>query len=193
MSAPASPPRTAAALAARERRVKDMLQRIEATVAELRHRHTAVSFQAVARKAGVSRTFLYENPEARKLIETARERGEGAGRPERQHSSEAEVAWRERALNAEDGLKTAHAEIRRQRSRMGQLLGQIRDLEARWSDESVTHLVEQNAQLKQRVQQLSQDQRQMEERLQATRTNNRFQDRRIAQLEAQLLEHTGGS
>ncbi|MFF0034254.1 hypothetical protein ACFYS7_40300, partial [Streptomyces avermitilis] len=35
---------------------------------------------------------------------------------------------------------------------MGQLLGQIRDLEARWSDESVTHLVEQNAQLKQRVQ-----------------------------------------
>lgn len=78
MSAPASPPRTAAALAARERRVKDMLQRIEATVAELRHRHTAVTFQAVARKAGVSRTFLYENPEARSLIETARERGEGA-------------------------------------------------------------------------------------------------------------------
>lgn len=37
----------------------DMLQRIEATVAELRHRHTAVTFQAVARKAGVSRTFLY--------------------------------------------------------------------------------------------------------------------------------------
>lgn len=76
---------------------------------------------------------------------------------------------------------------------MGQLLGQIRDLEARWSDESVTRLVEQNAQLGQRVQQLSQDQRQMEERLQAARTNNRFQDRRIAQLEAQLLEHTGGS
>lgn len=33
----------------------------------------------------------------------------------------------------------------------------------------------------------------MEERLQTARTNNRFQDRRIAQLEAQLLEHTGGS
>ncbi|KAB1140016.1 hypothetical protein F7R91_37725 [Streptomyces luteolifulvus] len=75
---------------------------------------------------------------------------------------------------------------------MGQLLGQIRDLEARWSYESVTHLVEQDAQLKQRVQQLSQDLRQMEERLQAARTNNTFQDCRIAQLEAQLLEHGGG-
>ncbi|MET7914264.1 DUF6262 family protein [Streptomyces avermitilis] len=54
----------------------------------MRHRHTAVTFQAVARKAGVSRAFLYENPEARNLIETARERREGAGRPERQHGSE---------------------------------------------------------------------------------------------------------
>lgn len=51
MSAPASPLRTAADLASRERRVKDMLERIEATVAELRHRHTAGTFQAVARKA----------------------------------------------------------------------------------------------------------------------------------------------
>ncbi|MFJ3037133.1 MULTISPECIES: hypothetical protein [Streptomyces] len=75
---------------------------------------------------------------------------------------------------------------------MGQLLGQIRHLEACWSDESVTHLVEQNAQFQQRVQQLSQDLRQVEERLQAARTNNRFQDRRIAQLEAQLLEHSSG-
>lgn len=33
----------------------------------------------------------------------------------------------------------------------------------------------------------------MEERLQAARTNNRFQDRRIAQLEEQLRKHTGGS
>ncbi|MFJ3037134.1 MULTISPECIES: DUF6262 family protein [Streptomyces] len=106
MSTPVPVPRAAVALAPRERRVKDMLQRIEATVAELRHRHTAVTFQVVARTAGVSRTFLYENPEARKLIEVARERGEGASRPERHHGSEAETAWRERALNAEDRLKT---------------------------------------------------------------------------------------
>ncbi|WP_406190919.1 DUF6262 family protein [Streptomyces sp. NBC_01017] len=158
-----------------------------------RESSTAVTFQAVARKTGVSRTFLYENPEARNLIETARERGEGAGRPERHRGSEAETAWHERVLNAEDGLKSAHAEIRRQRSRVGQLLGQIRDLEARWSDESVTSLVEQNAQLKQRVSNCPRTSGRCEERLQAARTNNRFQDRRIAQLEAQLLEHTGGS
>ncbi|MFF0034255.1 DUF6262 family protein [Streptomyces avermitilis] len=79
-----------------------MLQRIEATVAELRHRHTAVTFQAVARKAGVSRAFLYENPEARNLIETARERREGAGRPERQHGSEVGAA----CVNARSTPKT---------------------------------------------------------------------------------------
>ncbi|MEV0577972.1 hypothetical protein [Streptomyces sp. NPDC050392] len=101
------------------------------------------------------------NEELGKRLDRSRLPTRRDGRPERPHGSEAETAWRERALNAEDGLKSAHAEIRRQRSRMGQLLGQIRDLEARWSDESVTRLAEQNAQLTQRVQQLSQDQRQM--------------------------------
>jgi hypothetical protein len=40
---------------------------------------------------------------------------------------EREAAWRERALNAEDALKAAHAEILTQRTRIGELLGQIRD------------------------------------------------------------------
>ncbi|MFJ9968803.1 DUF6262 family protein [Streptomyces avermitilis] len=165
-----------------------MLKRVEATIAELTRRRTPVTFQAVARKAGVSRTFLYEHPEARQLVESARDRGDGRQRVDRQRESDAEAAWRERALNAEDGLKAAHAEIRRQRARMGQLLGQIRELEERWSDESVTRLIEQSTQMKERIRQLSQDQRQLEERLQAARTNSRFQDRKIAQLEAQLLE-----
>jgi uncharacterized protein (DUF3084 family) len=52
----------------------------------------------------------------------------------------------------------------------------------------VTHLIEQSTQMRERVRQLSQDKRQLEERLQAERTNSRFQDQKIAQLEAQLLE-----
>ena len=44
--------------------------------------------------------------------------------------------------------------------------------------------------LKQRVRQLTLDNRTLQERLQAARSNVRFADRRIAQLEAQLLDHS---
>ncbi|MEU2778410.1 hypothetical protein ABZ646_37405 [Streptomyces sp. NPDC007162] len=40
---------------------------------------------------------------------------------------EREATWRERALNAEDALKTTQSDILTQRTRIGELLGQIRD------------------------------------------------------------------
>jgi hypothetical protein len=42
--------------------------------------------------------------------------------------------------------------------------------------------------LKQRLRQLTKDNRALDERLQAARSNSRFQDRRIAQLKAHLFE-----
>jgi hypothetical protein len=45
-----------------------------------------------------------------------------------------------------------------------------------------------NATLKRRVRQLSTDNRTLDERLTAARSNLRFQDRRIADLEARLTE-----
>jgi hypothetical protein len=94
-------------------------------------------------------------------------------------------------LNAEDALKTAHGEIRTQRSRIAQLMGQISDMETQRTDESIAHLTTENTTLKQRLRQLTQDNRALDERLQAARSNSRFQDRRIAQLEARLLEDRG--
>ena len=67
-------------------------------------------------------------------------------------------------------------------------MGQIRDLESQWTEESIERVTTENANLKQRVRHLAQDKRTLEERLQAARSNSRFQDRRISQLEAQLLE-----
>jgi chromosome segregation ATPase len=99
-----------------------------------------------------------------------------------------EATWRERALNAEDALKTAHAEILAQRSRIGELLGRIRDLEAEWTQDAVQRITAENATLKQRVRQLTADNRALDERLKAARSNLRFQDRRIADLEARLTE-----
>ncbi|GAA4552641.1 hypothetical protein [Pseudonocardia xishanensis] len=91
-------------------------------------------------------------------------------------------------LNAEAGVTAAHTEIRVQRIRLGELLGRIRDLEAEWTQEAIARITTENTTLKQRVRELSLDNRNLDERLQAARSNMRFQDRRIADLEASLAD-----
>jgi chromosome segregation ATPase len=135
----------------------------------------------------VSRSFVYGNAEARAAVSTAlAEAGESRVQLLAEQDRERESTWRERALNAEDALRVAHAEITTQRTRIGELLGQVRDLEAEWTQEAIARITTENTTLKQRVRQLTADNRTLEERLQAARSNNRFADRRIAQLEAEL-------
>lgn len=180
-------PRTAAALAARRRSTQAALDRIHDAITRLRREKTPVSVAAIARRAGVSRTFLYTNPDAKAAIAQAvtqeQQRDKGfAGRSNEQQ----EATWCERALNAEDALKAANAEILTQRVRIGELLGRIRDIDAQWTQDAIQHVTTENTTLKQRLQQLTADNRTLDERLKAARSNLRFQDRRIADLEAQL-------
>ncbi len=179
--------RTAAAIADRVRRSEAAVQRVRDAITALRRGQARVSVAAVARRAGVSRTFVYDNPEARAAVTAA------LADADRQHAQlslapdEARQAgWRERALNAEHALKAAHAEIARQRTRLGKLLGQIRDLQAQWDDETIARITTENATLKQRVRQLTADNRTLEERHAAARSTLRFQDRRIADLESRI-------
>ncbi len=165
-----TPERTAAAIEARRRATGQKLGQVRDAIAWLRRSKAPLTYPAVARRAAVSRTFLYENPDARTLMEAAgtahtaqRKRDQAA------QDSTAEAPWRERALNAEDALKAAHDEIRAQRT-------------------AIQRMTTENTTLKQRVRQLTADNRTLAERLEAARSNNRFADRRIAQLEAQLAE-----
>jgi hypothetical protein len=64
-------PRTAAALAARRRKTETALQRVHEAITRLRREKAQVSVAAVARRADISRTFLYDNPEARAAVATA--------------------------------------------------------------------------------------------------------------------------
>lgn len=64
-------PRTAAALAARRRKTETALQRVHQAIARFRREKDQVSVAAVARRANVSRTFLYDNLEARTAVATA--------------------------------------------------------------------------------------------------------------------------
>jgi uncharacterized protein DUF6262 len=185
-------PRTAAALAARRRSTETALQRVREAVTRLRRERAQVSFAAVARRADVSRTFLYDNPEARAAVSSAMaEAGERRTQMLAEQDDEREAIWRERALNAEEGIKAAHAEILTQRTRIGELLGQVRDLQAEWTEEAVQRITTENTTLKRRVRQLTTDNRTLDERLKAARSNLRFQDRRIADLEAQIAAPTG--
>lgn len=183
------PPRTAAALEARRQRTTAKVEQVRTAAAALRREKAPVTAAAVARRAHVSRTFLYENPDARKLLTEATDQAATHGSTAADAiRAGTETPWRERALNAEDALKTAHDEIRAQRRRIAQLLGKVRDLETEWTAESVECITAANVDLKQRLREADQAKRTLEERLQAARSNNRFQDRRIAQLEAQLLD-----
>ncbi|MFF3068926.1 DUF6262 family protein [Kitasatospora sp. NPDC057904] len=185
-------PRTAAALAARRRTTEAAVGRVHDALTRLRREKAHVSVAAVARRADVSRTFLYDNPDARAAVAAAMTEADARRtRMLADQDDQQEAIWRERALNAEDALKAAHAEILVQRTRMGELLGQIRDLQAEWTEEAIRRITTENTTLKQRVRQLTADNRTLDERLKAARSNLRFQDRRVADLEAQILSSSG--
>ena len=186
-----TPDRTAAAIQARRHATQQKLQQVRDAITWLHRGKAPLTYPAIARRAGVSRTFLYENSDARALIgeaitKTAGQRAQAQAETDAQQ----EASWRERALNAEAALKAAHTEIRAQRHRIAVLMGQIRDLEKDWPQETAQRATTENTALKQRARQLTHDNQTLEERLQAARSNNRFADRRIAQLEAQLADHT---
>ncbi|MEU3622794.1 DUF6262 family protein [Amycolatopsis coloradensis] len=63
--------RTAAALNARRSGIEKMLDRIREALRQMRRERAKITVAAVARRADVSRTFLYQNPTARQLVEDA--------------------------------------------------------------------------------------------------------------------------
>ena len=104
--------RTAGALATRCRGTEAAVQRVHEALQRIQRDKARVSVAAVARGADVSRTSLYDNSEARGAVTAAmtqaglRRTGMLANQDEQQ-----EATWRERALNAEEALEAAHAEI----------------------------------------------------------------------------------
>jgi chromosome segregation ATPase len=185
---------TEAALAARRRSTEAALGRVRDAITRLRREKTQVSVAAVSRRADVSRTFIYSNRNARSAVADAiAAAGEQRTRILDAQDDEREATWRERALNAEDALKAAYREITAQRTRLGELLGQVRDLQSEWTEEAIQRITTENATLKQRVRTLTAGNRTLEEKLKAARENLRFHDKRIADLEAQLAELTAGA
>ncbi|MGH7733192.1 MAG: DUF6262 family protein [Gemmatimonadales bacterium] len=191
MSTGSGSTQTAAALAARRTSTQAALKRVHDALAQMKREKTPVTIAAVSRRSGVSRTFLYDNPQARAAVtDAAAQHDTRRAQVLTAQDAGQAASWRERALNAEDALKAARAEISAQRTRIGELLGKVRDLESEWAQDTAQRITTENTTLKQRVRQLTADNRTLDERLKAARSNMRFQDRRLADLEAQLVEPT---
>jgi hypothetical protein len=181
--------RTRGALLARRARTETSLAGVQEIVDRMLKDKTPITMAAVARQAGVSRTFLYDNPQARQIIVTAA--AKAAGRRAEGHEAERkalEASWRERALNSEDALKAAHAEILCQREQIAELLGQIRDLNTGWTEDDRIRMTTENLALKRTARDQATDIRSLTDKLAAARENNRFADRRITDLEARIAE-----
>ncbi len=165
-----------------------MLTRLEKALRQITTEGADVSVAAIARRAHVSRTFLYQNLTARQLVaDFMTDVDDNRHRAVAERSKLAEASWRERALNAEDSLRCSHREIASQRNTIADLLGKIRDLEADLPSDGVQRLITDNTTLKRHVRELEQSTTRLQERLQAARTNNHSLDSRIADLEAGLL------
>lgn len=183
------PGQTAAAVAARRQQTKEKLALVEKAIGQLRRERGRPAVRAVAERAGVSATFLYENPDARALVQQAV--ADSKSRHDRragEKHEQIEASWRERALNAEAELTRTQNEVLVQRQRIAELMGQLRDFDEMVPGDTVQKLVTENATLKRRIQQVTREHRTLQERLEGARTNLRFSDKRIADLEVQILE-----
>jgi Family of unknown function (DUF6262) len=80
------------------------IKRAQDALRDLEREGAQISFQAVARRAGVSRQWLYTQPELRQRIEQLRDRraSQSDGVPGRQRASEASLRQRVEALRAEN-------------------------------------------------------------------------------------------
>jgi hypothetical protein len=183
------PAQTAAAIAARHRQTQNKLGQVEQAIAQLRRERGRLTVRSIADRAAVSATFLYENSDARVLVQQAtadsqtRRNHAAVGTHER-----IEASWRERALNAEAELGRTQQEVLTQRQRIGELMGQLRDTEQMIPGDGVQATLTENTTLKRRIQQLTQEHRALQERLEGARSNLRFAEKRIAALEIQVLE-----
>ncbi|MEL5960745.1 hypothetical protein AADR41_39355 [Streptomyces sp. CLV115] len=181
-------PRTAQALQARQQWTEASLRRIKDAVAHLEKTKTPITVSAVARHAA-SPAPSSTNPRRPGCWWRKQRAGQPAdGSRTATTNSQSEASWRERALNTEDALKETQDEVLSQRAQIAELLGQVRDLQTEWTEDDIVRITTKNSMLKTRVRELERENRRVTDRLAAARDNVRFADKRIADLEAQVID-----
>jgi len=116
-------------LAAARKRSSQTRHRAEAAIARTADAGTPVTFDSVAREAGVSRSWLYAQPDLRANIDRLRQRTPTrtalATTPQRQHASDASLL--RRLETATDRIRRLEQDNRELKAALERALGQNRE------------------------------------------------------------------
>ncbi|BCI83714.1 hypothetical protein MTY66_53390 [Mycolicibacterium sp. TY66] len=139
-----------AAIAARKSDSSRKLASVEQALKRLlKQKVTEIDKSHLAALAGCSRTFLYQNQDARKLIMQAESRMKASMLRDAPASGAVDEAnWRERALFAEQQLREARAKNISLSRTVADLLGQLRDPDGTWIEDDREKLRQQNETLR---------------------------------------------
>jgi len=190
MSTTTAPPRSGArprperAIEARRRDATTKVAAVEKAVKLLGRTGAPVTRAAVSNLAGVSRSFTYENDQARTVIAAAQARTQSRAEVRVETlTAEQEASWRERALNAEEEVSRLRREITTQRRLVGDLMGQLREPDGTWLEHDRDQLRRENEVLVTERNQLVGERTELARRLDGARANvSRLNERRVTEL-----------
>jgi signal transduction histidine kinase len=172
------------AIDARRRDSAAKLAAVSRVVKLLGRSGVPVTRATVVRLAGVSRSFTYENRQARTIIDRARSRSEAQARTRSGTvTAQEEASWRERALHAEDYARQLRKEVALQRRLVSDLTGQLREPDGTWIERDRDRLRLTNEALLAERNQLVRERHELRRKLEAARSNvSRLLDRRVTEL-----------
>lgn len=171
-------PKSGPPQAAIDARKKDSLTKLasveQALKRLLKQKVTEIDKSQLATLAGCSRTFLYQNEDARQLIAQAETRMKASSLKRVRDSDAVEEAnWRERALFAEQQLRETRAKNNSLSRTVADLLGQLRDPDGTWVEDDREQLRQQNETLRAALAAERLARSDAERRLEASRSNVR--------------------
>jgi hypothetical protein len=136
------------AIQARRRDAAAKAKAVEKALKTLGRTGAPITRAAVARLAGVSRSFTYENEAARAIVPEAQARSQARadGRTVTM-TAQQEASWRERALNAEDQIRALRRDLDAERRLVADLIGQLREPDGTWIEHDRNRLRAENRQL----------------------------------------------
>ena len=172
------------AIGARRRAAASKLAAVEKAIKALGRTGAPLTRMVVARLAGVSRSFTYENEAANRMIAAAQARTDARAQDRIEtRTVQQEASWRERALNAEDEVRNLRRELATQRQVVGDLLGQLREPDGTWIEQDRNRLRQENDHLLSERNQHLRERNELQRRLDGARANiSRLNERRVQEL-----------
>lgn len=177
-------PRPERAIDARRQEATTKVASVVKAVKLLGRTGAPITRAAVSQLAGVSRSFTYENDQARSIIAAAQARTQARAesRPETL-TAQQEASWRERALNAEEEVRKLRGELTTQRRLVSDLMGQLREPDGTWIEQDRERLRKENELLCSERNQLLRERNELQRRLDGARANvSRLSERKVTEL-----------